>query len=193
MMLRLATLFFPLIVCVPSSMATVITFTFEGTIDGEIDSNAFLGESFVLTATADTDDIVPFSAGPDFGFDLQPTTVVIGLPNLNGGTILNVTDPTFLSVNNGNNTFGFGDQNFFFGAFLTDAVFASYDMQSSLGPVTSPGTTNSFPVFATDGGDFVFANGSPSLTLTAVLIPEPTSVGLLAVAVLGTALRRRRD
>lgn len=174
------------------AMALEITTIFEGTIDGTLDGDAFTNQAFVLTVNGDTDNLIPYDFGPDtIGFDLPVDTATISLPGLNGGTTLNVTSTTFLTVGNGNSTMGFTDENFFSGAFLIDSTFDTYDLASPIGPITSGGITNDFPVFETDGGDFVFGSDTPTLTFTVTLVPEPASLALLGLGWL-TVIRRRR-
>ncbi|MEM9419587.1 MAG: PEP-CTERM sorting domain-containing protein [Planctomycetota bacterium] len=179
------------IIAMPA-LGVQITTVFEGTIDGRLDNVAFTNQSFVVTAIGDTDNLVSFDAGPDgSGFDLPIDSVTISLPGLNGGTTLDVTSTTFVSVNNGNGSIGFTDENFFSGVFVSDPTFDTYGLSTSLSPVTSSGVSNDFPIFETDGGDFIFGAGTPSLTFSATLIPEPGSLALIGLGGLLIVRRKR--
>ncbi len=193
MLLRIATIVVLIVACPASATAILLTATFEGTVSGTIGGSPFTSEPFVLTATGDTADRVAFSAGLDFGFDLALETAVIALPNLNGGTTLAITSDTFLRVNNSNSTMGFTDDNFVSGIFLADSEFNTYDLGSSVDEITAAGVSSELALFNTDGGDFVFADGSPTLMFTAVAVPEASAFLFMGIVTAVTLARRRRD
>ncbi len=182
-----------LVMALPAwALAAPIVVTFEGTIGGSIDGVDFSNQPFVLTATGDTEDVVPVG-GLEFELRLDPNAVDISLPGLNGGTTLNVTTNTFLIVNNGNGYFGITDEfPVSYGVFLANNAFRDFDLASSIGPVSGTGQTGSAPSFETDGGVFRFAIGAPTITATATVIPEPASLALLGLGGL-TLTRGRRS
>ena len=76
---------------------------------------------------------------------------------------------------------------------LTDPGFATWDMLTSVGPVSGTAKLLQWvPTVLTDGGQLQFFDGISDATFQAVVVPVPAAVWLLgsALGVLGWAKRK---
>jgi hypothetical protein len=172
--------------------ADPITYTFTGTASGSLGANAFTNASFTIVSTADTSQVTMTGPGIFHIPDLTATVSVAGL-----GTAA-FTIPT-INVSNQNLPgagFSAPDQDLAI-LFELNQAFASYDLTTSIGPLSGPPEFNSGFHFATTSGDFVLNSVSGDVTFTAQAspAPEPSALalfGLGAAALAGWRWRQRR-
>ena len=176
------------------AQAELITFTHEGLGGGSIGGDLFAPSEFVITAVGDTDDRELFPIG--VGWFIDHTFASIWIDGVGSFDFL---VPTRTFVNNelfpeiGVVGFAHGGgmgNDLFDGP--ADPAFASWDMLSSIGPISNDGFLlqwDAGPPIETTGGTLVFDTASTPVTFTAV-IPAPSVLAAFSVAGLG--LRRRR-
>ena len=165
--------------------ASPVIYTLTGIGTGSLGADPFSDASFTITSTADTSDITE-SVGVFSVSDSLATLFVSGL-----GTAT-FTIPT-MTVDNtaGAAAISAPVQNM---AILADfsPAFSSYDLNSSLTPVTGTPAFNSDTGFGTTAGDFSLSSVS-SVTFQAEVVPEPSVFALLGIASIGLVLRSRKD
>jgi hypothetical protein len=176
-----------------SAIADPITFTHQGVGSGVVGATPFSNASFTITATGDTSTRSLF--GNAFFIDHTSATISIsgvGTYNFNSGT------RTFVNFYVGVVGFsraGFDGVDLFTGP--PNAVFSSWDMLSSIGPISGTASLAWWgaplsPVM-TNSGQLSFSDSSGSATFTATVgnVPEPASLTLLGLGFGAAALGRR--
>jgi PEP-CTERM motif len=170
--------------------AEPITFTINGTGSGTVGATAFTDAAFTVTLTTDTTLIEPL--GPSAFITPDVSGVGLNIAGFADGTFDDswailvaetgdaaLSTPLEFDLINGNN-----------------AIFATYDLQSSLGPVSlnSPTTFGQFLNIPTSIGDVTINDSLANVTLTAVAsdVPEPATLALTALGLLGLMRMRRR-
>ncbi len=197
--------------------ASPITLTFTGVADGVLGSTSFTQADFTIVFTSDTDDL---SRPPSFPVDWSTPAGTPGIfaIMISGGPILtgSFTDDQAVFVHPApENDIGIWHYNTADWLAKQDSAFSSYDLRSSIGPVSTgvngwpgvlpdpaiPGSTDSH--FTTTEGNFVLSNVS-SLTFTADVtpgaptpstVPEPSTATFLLMGIGGLVagtLRRKR-
>jgi hypothetical protein len=182
--------------------AAPITYTLTTTATGTLGASPFTDALVSVTLTGDTSNV---TAGPPPFTDVvvNPGSATVSVSGLGTGTF---TDPIVI-VDTLSDTAVLGgpavlilDNTSGTGILLqTGSVFTSYDLRSSLGPITGTGGVASgshmTPIFPTTAGDLTWAVGQSlgTSTFTASTVPEPTSLTLFSFGLLGlTALCLRR-
>ncbi len=174
-----------LVLCVALSLglasqavAGLITFTHaaQGSITGTLDGVPFVATEMLITATGDNDNRQSFGTG----FFIDHDTANISIPGLGSFDFVTGTR-TF--INNQNQIVGFSRAGFG-GADLmngpTDPSFATWDMLSSIGPITGLGETLQWTIgdILTTGGVLVIDDvglditGAPGRTAGAIRLPD---------------------
>ncbi len=166
-----------------TTRAALITYTFSGVGNGTIDETAWSGD-FTFVFSGDTANVSGPSGGEYYQYALGGTFSE-GSYNATldaNNTIVVNTDPSFPRL-------GFFNSTVDNSGLIQNSAFASipYDLSTSIGPITGTGS-NLLPTFnsvgdgfGTTGGQTVELLGMTSLTFTAAIVPEPSSVVLLAI------------
>jgi hypothetical protein len=171
------------------TLAIPITYTETDTASGSLGGVAFTNANIVLTESSDTTGVVNLGSGI---FHNTGTVTV----SVNGGASVTFTDTTFVVSNNGLESVGFSDATLNRAIlFDTDFSFSTYDLTTSIGPITGFATFNPGQSFPTTGGAFILNSvGSATFTATtsASAVPEPNSLAVFASAVAGLGFLFRR-
>jgi hypothetical protein len=164
--------------------AAPVTYTIAANGTGSLGDTAFSGSDFVITADADTNNVVPFGGG----FLVASSNMNISVAGIGNGDLTNANQSV---SNQGGGLAGFGDtvQDFAI-LFVSNPIFGSYDLKSSFGPIAGSPVFNSGQSFPTTGGFFVLTDVS-NPSFTAVVIPEPTTAALALAATFFFVGRRR--
>lgn len=170
-----------------SAHAVPIVFVHTGAGSGSLAGTPFTDASFTITSVGDTADRQSFAAG--YFIDHISSSI-----DISGVGVLTFLTPTRTFVNVmpqvGFSRAGASGQDLYNGP--TDAAFAGWDMTTSIGTVTGLITLlqwGSSPV-STSAGVLLFADGTQTGTFTAT-VPEPGTLALAAIALLGIAIVTR--
>jgi hypothetical protein len=174
-------------VAASTASAALIEFSYSGNASGTWLSGIYSGQSFTarpftITASSLTESITPFgSAAIAAPHDAAFVSIA-------GFGLYSVTSQTATFVNNsagraGLTVVGQGDVVSF-----GNSAFSTWDMQTSVGPVTGTGVFNTQTIFTTIGA--LRFTGSAPVTFSANVVPAPGAIALLGLA--GLAGRRRR-
>ena len=169
-----------------SASAADIDFTYSGVASGQwlnglYSGQSFTNKAFTITARSLTELVTPYSDG--YKTNTSGATVTI-----EGYGLFAVTSETAVWVGNTFGRSGFGIRNSSDILSLGDSSFDTWNMQSSLGPITSTGSFNE--AFSTTGGLLRF-NGSPAVTFSATVVPGPSAAALIGLVGAVGARRRR--
>jgi hypothetical protein len=176
--------------------ATPITFTETVTASGSLGANDFTNALVTITAIANTNGVrqVPGYAGVLGVNDTSVTITVVGI-----GTAT-FTGPVFTFVNTGIGQAGMDSGTIANpGTDILDvnnSAFKTYDLKTSIGPVSGPPNTEAGQSYATTDGNLIFnAFTNPPPATFEAQVPEPSTIVCATTAVLWGlfyAYRRRR-
>lgn len=177
------------------AQAEFINFSFEGSADFSIDGTTNSNVDFLISANADTDDVMSNVFDPNLLFvDHGSATIDLG-----GLGLYTITSGTSTFVNQTSGVFGLGDAGAGFIEFdlTADTFFNTYDLESSFGPVALDVENNNASLTAEDvngSSTISFLSFLAPVTSSAVVVavPEPTTLGFLALGCLGLSASRRR-
>jgi hypothetical protein len=119
------------------SSASIITFTHTGLGTGQIGPTSFTNANFTITETADTANRQ--SIGGPVGFLIDDSSASIAISGVGTFTFLT---PTLIFVNNTSTRVGFSRADTIIDLFdgPVNTVFATYDLTTSIGPISGSGT-----------------------------------------------------
>jgi hypothetical protein len=167
--------------------AVPITYTETDIASGSLNGVAFANASIMLTMNNDT---INITGGPSLFFNFGTITV-----SINDGAPATFTDSLATHVFS-NQSVPQGGVGFNAGADILNDIstsFATYALNTAIGPITGSAAFNSGVPFPTSGGDFVLTSaGAPTFTATIGVVPEPSSLAVFATAMaaLGFLFRR---
>jgi hypothetical protein len=171
----------------PTTLAAGLTITHEGSGNGTLNGVPFATSDFVITAAGNVRESI------SVGWSMDHTSASIRIVGLGEVDFISGSR-TF--VNNNTPLVGFGRPGF--GGDLyngpSNSALSSWDMQSSIGPIVGSGLLFQWDLAEMDttGGILMFNSSYASTTFTAA-IPEPSTLALTALALLGMSYRRRKQ
>jgi hypothetical protein len=174
--------------------AVPITFTHASAMSGHIGTTYFTNAPFVITAVGDTDDITIWPES-NLRFIVHDSASI----DITGVGHLTISIPTRTHVNYKFGAVGFSQpaaEDLCDGPIFVSELY-TWDMLSSIGPLSGAGGMNPWNPVPTSGGDLYMDGGScPVVTFTATVasapVPEPASMLLFGSGLLAWAGLRRR-
>ena len=175
------------LIATSSAGAAIIDFTYSGIASGQwlnglYSGQSFTNKAFTITASSLTELVTPYSDG-------YKTTTSGATVTIEGYGSFAVTSETAVWVGNTFGRSGFGIRNSSDILSLGDSAFDTWNMQSSLGPITRTGVFAGGNLWTTGGA--VRFTGSTAMTFTATVAPAPGAVALVGLAGLAGGRRRR--
>ena len=153
-----------------TALANPVVYTETATVGGFLAGVPFSNDVITLSGSGDTANITDGS-----GLFKNFLPVSFSIAGVVGGTGT-FTNPTFVFSNNSGSIGGFSDNTLNAAILLTsNAAFATYDLSTSLSPVSGTATTNQGTAFPTTAGPLVF-NFNTTATFSAVPLPATISL-----------------
>jgi hypothetical protein len=167
--------------------AAIIEFSYTGTTSGQWLNGAYSGQSFfnqavTISAASLTDLVTSYADGYKVRNSVADVTI-------QGFAKAAVTSQTAVWVNNSVGRSGFGLWNSSDILSLGDSSFNTWNMQSSLGPITRTGVFTGGVLQTTMGA--VLLTGTNAMTFTATVVPAPSAAALIGLVGAVGARRRR--
>ncbi len=177
-----------------TSSAALISYTMTGTLSGSLNGTSFTNRAITLTTTTDTANVVDRKANqyvPEW--------------SITGTTTIDISGLQTVTLNNAD-----------YGVWATDwsddfiglvgfkrisdnkDILRIYQGNNPDYNLTTAGTfsgsseTSSNTTYNTSGGNLVITSTSGNGTFTAVAVPEPSTLSLVALGAIGLASRRRK-
>jgi len=175
------------LIATSSASAAIIEFTYSGVASGQWLNDLYSGQSFTdravtITARSLTELVTPWSDG--YKTNTSGATMTI-----EGYGLFAVTSETAVWVGNTFGRSGFGLWNSSDILSLGDSSFDTWNMQSSLGPITRTGVFAGGVLQTTMGA--VRLTGTTAMTFTATVVPAPSAAALIGLVGAVGARRRR--
>jgi hypothetical protein len=183
--------------CGASVFAAPITFIYSGFGSGSLGGSAFAASAFTITALGDTTNKASCGGNCDFIDHDSASITIAGL-----GTFgFNTATRTFFRDDEdiaGFSRAGSGGLDLFYSP--QTAALDGWDLVSSIGPISGNGQllqwSSTFGDVLTTGGTLFFDDGRNDSTFQAITgattVPEPTSMALAGLALLGCYAASRR-
>ena len=164
--------------------AVPITYTETDIASGSLNGITFTNASIMLTMNNDT---INITGGPSSFQNFGMITV-----SINGGAPATFTSLASLVFSNQSlPAVGFDAIPDILDT--VSASFATYALNTAIGPITGSALSNLGHPFPTSGGDFVLTGvGAPTFTATIGAVPEPSSLAVFATAMVALGFLFRR-
>jgi hypothetical protein len=166
-----------LLICLAISReaaAVPIMYTVNGTGAGFLNSIPFNSLPFRIVSAADTGAITSPSPGI---YSVPNDSATLTLETAVGQVTATFTVPTISAVNQNNGSAGVSRIDpglaILFAADITD--FDTYDLTTSIGPLSGSPSFNPLAPFPTTAGDFALTQIHSNVTFQAAIVPEPTA------------------
>jgi hypothetical protein len=178
------------VLCVANNRASPVTYTESATVTGSLNGTSFpSGEVLTLTGTGNTTNITNDGAGTFFNNVTASFTLSVSVGGVGSGTF---TDAFHVFSNQTGVVAGFSDSAVTDVLDTLNAAFASYDLSTSIGPLTGPSFHGTGP-FPTSAGPLILSAAGNATWASAV--PIPSALPLFATGLAGLVLlgwRRKR-
>ena len=175
------------LIATSSASAAIINFTYSGIASGQWLNGLYAGQSFTdravtITARSLTELVTPYADG--YKTNTSGATMTI-----EGYGLFAVTSDTAVWVGNTFGRSGFSIRDSSDILSLGDSAFDTWNIQSSLGPITRTGVLAGGNLWTSNG--VVRLTGSTAMTFSATVVPAPGAVALVGLAGLAGSRRRR--
>lgn len=180
-----------------SAEAAPITYTQTAIASGTLGVTTFTNALVTLTQTADTNNVL-FSNN---FYSVVPATSLFSVAGIGSGSF---TSSTFTASQPSNGLAGLGSGTAGVGGpavlSVINSAFLTYDLKTSIGPISATGVINPGLVLTTTAGNFSLSSVSGNATFQATLgapaaVPEPSewlAMGMAGTSVMGLMVRARR-
>lgn len=173
--------------------ATAITYVDQAVATGTLGSNAFTNLLVTITFDGDTSNFTCLSTTVLCGTGVG--TAIVTVAGIGTATFVTDSYGTFRDNSGALGKVGIGD--FTDNASILDTqnpALAAYNLTTSVGPVSGTSLIRSDITFDTSLGSFNLqsVNGNTS-TFSATIAPEPRSLALFSIGMLGILLLERRS
>ena len=159
--------------------ASNITYTEQAVGTGRLGADSFTNALVTITFAGDTANILNYSPG------VLVNSVGTALVSVSGVGTASFTDTLAVFDNQPEQAFGIVDLTVSADVlYLQNPAFATYDLRTSLGPVSGPSSVNAEDTFNTTRGGFSLT-AAGDVTVTASTVPEPSSLLLLSLGLAG--------
>lgn len=181
---------FALLCCGAASAATITFTEVIANASGSLDGTSFTSQTVTLVLTADTSGINNLGGG-------LFTDPGIATVSVSGGGTDAFTDSMDVFVNQLNNEAGISDVTTMLDVLgVHNAGFATYALNTSIGPLSGGTAGNPGTSYATTGGTFQFTSPlnvdhPASFTADIASLPEPGTLSLIGAGI-GLLMVRRR-
>jgi hypothetical protein len=169
--------------------ASPVTYTETATISGSLGGQSFSGDLLTLTGSGDTANVT--------GSFVNLVSASVSITGVGNGGF---TDATQVAAGNRSDVAGFGDPGRNLGILFTlNTAFSTYDLKTSIGPLSGVALFNNGVSFPTTAGAFIINSVTGDATFSAVVspsgVPLPGALPLFATGLAGLGLlgwRRKR-
>ena len=177
------------LVAASAASADFFDFTITGVASGQWMSGIYQGQSFTnkaftINARALVESVL-ISPNPSISYVTNGSAAI----SLESYGDMAVTTSTLSAVWRGDGTFKMGLTNGLVLVNVANSAFSTWNLQSSLGPVTGTATWDP-QNWGTTNGALRFS-GTSAVTFTAVVTPAPGAIALVGLAGLAGSRRRR--